>query len=367
MVATILCNPVTVFDMGYFQYKHILQRGLLICLLISSPLSYGKDQFHLAWYDYIGWQPWGYAVESGILRKWADKYDIAIEASRVAKYDVAVERFLTGEYDAATATNIDILVQSQALNADVTALIIGDYSNGNDGIIARGMTSFDELSKQKVLIADLPVSHFLLHRALSKHEIDYTAVVKSTVDEQQLEAQFANQEVISLTTWNPILQRMVELHADVNLLFSSKQIPGEILDMTFVHSKVDRRFKKALCGAWYEVMDILRKSKHPQHADLITYMAKISNSTSAGVYRQLENTAFYTKARRASSFARSPALKSTMEYVRYFAYHSGLFKGNLKPERMGIQYPDGSVNGNKQNIVLRFTDRYMLMAANNRL
>ena len=29
--------------------------------------------FRVAWSHYTGWEPWGYADSSGILKKWADK------------------------------------------------------------------------------------------------------------------------------------------------------------------------------------------------------------------------------------------------------------------------------------------------------
>jgi hypothetical protein len=43
-------------------------------------------QFKVAWSIYVGWMPWPYADESGILRKWADKYGISIQLVQINDY-----------------------------------------------------------------------------------------------------------------------------------------------------------------------------------------------------------------------------------------------------------------------------------------
>ena len=40
----------------------------------------------MAWSIYVGWMPWDYAQQSGILKKWADKYGIKIELTQINDY-----------------------------------------------------------------------------------------------------------------------------------------------------------------------------------------------------------------------------------------------------------------------------------------
>jgi len=40
-----------------------------------------KTEFKVAWSIYVGWMPWGYAADTGIVKKWADKYGISIEVA----------------------------------------------------------------------------------------------------------------------------------------------------------------------------------------------------------------------------------------------------------------------------------------------
>ena len=41
-----------------------------------------KTDFKVAWSIYVGWMPWGYAADNGIVKKWADKYGITIEVTQ---------------------------------------------------------------------------------------------------------------------------------------------------------------------------------------------------------------------------------------------------------------------------------------------
>ena len=57
---------------------NITQRsvGALIAaalLCIFSLAASAKDDYRIAWSIYVGWMPWGYAQESGIVDKWAEK------------------------------------------------------------------------------------------------------------------------------------------------------------------------------------------------------------------------------------------------------------------------------------------------------
>lgn len=45
-----------------------------------------KDSFRIAWPIYVGWMPWAYADEKGIVKKWADRYGIEIEVVQINDY-----------------------------------------------------------------------------------------------------------------------------------------------------------------------------------------------------------------------------------------------------------------------------------------
>ena len=81
--------------------------------------------------------PWPYAAEAGIVKKWADKYGITINVTQINDYVESINQYTAGKFDGVTVTNMDALTIPAAGGVDTTALIIGDFSNGNDGIVLK--------------------------------------------------------------------------------------------------------------------------------------------------------------------------------------------------------------------------------------
>src|SRR3954464_5246714 len=127
-----------------------------------------KTTFNIAWSIYVGWMPWDYADRSGILKKWADKYGIQIKLTQVNDYVESINQYTAGGFDACVMTNMDMLTIPSAGGVDSTALIVGDYSNGNDGVVLKGKgKKLADIKGQSVNLVDLSVSHYRLARGLS--------------------------------------------------------------------------------------------------------------------------------------------------------------------------------------------------------
>lgn len=139
---------------------------LLALTLLTSANALAKDKFSICWSIYVGWMPWDYGDSSGIVNKWADKYDIEIDVVQINDYIESINQYTAGQFDACTMTNMDALTIPSASFVDTTALIVGDFSNGNDGIVLKNKTSFKDIKGQQVNLVELSVSHYLLARGL---------------------------------------------------------------------------------------------------------------------------------------------------------------------------------------------------------
>ena len=82
--------------------------------------------------------PWEYGAAQGIVDKWAKKYDISIDVVQLNDYVESINQYSAGQFDGCTMTNMDALTIPAAGGVDSTALIIGDFSNGNDGVVVKG-------------------------------------------------------------------------------------------------------------------------------------------------------------------------------------------------------------------------------------
>jgi len=139
------------------------------------------------------------------------------------------------------------------------------------------------------------------------------------------------------------------------------------MDLLVVKTKAPDALKKALTGAWYEVMKVM-SDKGKGANDAIEYMAKFSSATVPEFKAQLATTSMFYGAAEAAAFASGPEAKKTMDQIRTFTFAKGLFgKGAKSKDFVGISFPDGTVLGDKNNVKLRFDATYMKMAAEGKL
>ena len=87
----------------------LILTGALAAGLSSSALAAPKKTFKLAWSIYVGWMPWGWAADNGIVKKWADKYGITIDVTQFNDYAESINQYTAGAFDALTVTNMDAL------------------------------------------------------------------------------------------------------------------------------------------------------------------------------------------------------------------------------------------------------------------
>ena len=87
--------------------------SLLLAAVLSAllPRRRGaeKTSFNVAWSIYVGWMPWDYADQSGILKKWAAKYGVKIKLTQVNDYVESINQYTAGTFDACVMTNMDML------------------------------------------------------------------------------------------------------------------------------------------------------------------------------------------------------------------------------------------------------------------
>lgn len=314
--------------------------------------------YKVAWSHYVGWEPWGYAAEHGIVDKWAEKYGIDVEVQLINDYIESINLYTAGEFDACTMTNMDALTIPAVGGVDSTAVVIGDFSNGNDGIVLRNGTTVADLRGRQVLLVELSVSHYLLARALELNGMSERDVTVVNTSDADIASVFIADPNGAVVTWNPPLQQ-VKAAPGAHLAFDSSQTPGEIIDMLVVRTSAPDALKQALAGAWYETMAIMRGSG-PATDAAMAYMAAATGASIDEFHAQLATTQMFYTAAEAAEFARSEQLRETMQSVRQFSFAKGLFgEGAQSPDFVGIAFPSGAPLGDANNVKLRFTDRYM--------
>lgn len=350
-------------------------RGLLALLILSISAFGQKPSFTVGWSIYAGWTPYYYMNKAGILRKWADKYGIAIKVQRF-DYAPSLDAFVARNIDACAMTNMEALDMPAASGVPTTVVLIGDYSNGNDAVLVRGGLQLKDLPGKKMLLVEKTVSEYLFDRAMTlnglRDQIKRVRLI-NTSDSDIATAFLGDTGANAVVTWKPMVSQIVK-QKGIASLFNSSQIPGEILDLTVVRTDVlnradgaGQKFAKALAGAWFEMLGMM-SAGGPAGDKVLAAIAEGSQDTLESYKEQLGTTKMFYTAKSAADFGASPDLKQKMALVRQFCFDHGLLGANTKSvDEVAIRYPDGSVQGKADRVRLVFDLGYMQMAAGGKL
>lgn len=348
--------------------------SLLLALAIASSsnapaAAAAKKEFNIAWTIYVGWMPWPYAAQAGIVKKWADKYGITINVTQINDYVESINQYTAGKFDGVTVTNMDALTIPAAGGVDTTALILGDFSNGNDGVVLKKGKTLADIKGRKVNLVELSVSHYLLARGLATVKLKEKDIKIVNTSDADIVAAFKAPDTTALVAWNPQLLE-IKSNPDATLVFDSSKIPGEIQDLMVVNTetlKDNPSLGKALVGIWYDTIALMQdtgdKGKAAREA-----MAKLSGTDLAGFEAQLKTTRMFYTPKEAAAFLSSPDHSKTMDLVRTFSFEHALLGEKVKSkDAIGIAMPSGDVLGSKQNVKLRFDTTFLKLAADGKL
>ncbi|MDP9781498.1 putative urea ABC transporter substrate-binding protein [Pseudomonas fluorescens] len=352
-----------------------LRLSALLLAVLSALMSFSsaaaqKDHFSVCWTIYAGWMPWEYAGSQGIVDKWAKKYGIKIDVVQLNDYVESINQYTAGQFDGCTMTNMDALTIPAAGGVDSTALIVSDFSNGNDGIVLKGAgKKVADLKGMDVNLVELSVSHYLLARALDSVGLTEKDLKVVNTSDADISAAFNTDQVKAVTTWNPMLSD-IKAQPDVSEVFNSSQIPGEIMDMMVVNTQTlqdNPALGKALTGAWFEVVALMN-AKNAASKAALEHMAKASGTDLTGFQSQLDTTKLFATPKEALSFATSEQLPATMGKVAAFSFLHGLLgEGAKNTDAVGMAFANGVTRGDKANLKLRFDPTYVQLAADAKL
>jgi len=327
-----------------------------------------KKDFNIAWTIYVGWMPWPYAAESGIVKKWADKYGITINVVQINDYVESVNQYTAGKFDGVTVTNMDALTIPAAGGVDTSAIVMGDFSNGNDGIVLKKGKKLTDIKGQKINMVELSVSHYLLARGLSSVKLRERDIKVVNTSDADILAAFKSADSTAVVTWNPMLQEAAA-EPGATLVYDSSKIPGEIQDLLVVNTAVlkdNPDFAKALVGIWYDTIALMQdegaKGKAAREA-----MAKLSGTDLPGFDSQLKTTRMFYTPKEALGFMTGPDMAKVMDLVRTFCFEHNLLGEKVKSkDAIGIAMPSATL-GSRQNVKLRFDPAFMKLAADGKL
>jgi NitT/TauT family transport system substrate-binding protein len=196
----------------------------------SARAATAPAPLHLGYSDWPGWVAWQVAIDKGWLKEAG--LDVKFEWF---DYSASMEAFAAGKLDGDFVTNGDALVMGAGGARNVTVLVT-DFSNGNDMIVARpGIHSLQELKGKKIGIEVGLVEHLLLLDGLKKASMtqaDVTLVNSKTNETPQV---LASGQVDAIGAWQPNSGLAIRALPGAHPIYTSAQSPGLIYDVLAVN------------------------------------------------------------------------------------------------------------------------------------
>jgi NitT/TauT family transport system substrate-binding protein len=248
--------------------------GLGAAALFSTlTASAAKAPLRIAYSDWPGWVAW----EIGIKKGWFAEEGVDVQFLWF-DYAASMDAYVTGQADAVTMTNGDALMTG-ATGKPSVSILVDDYSNGNDMIVAKpGINSLKDLKGKKVGLEFGLVEHLLLLKGLEMNGMsdkDVTIVNTPTNETPQV---LASGAVDAIGAWQPNSGEALKNVPGSKPIFTSADAKGIIYDVLAVspESLEARRgdWLKVL-RVWYRIADYLHDPKNTDEA-LAILAARVS-------------------------------------------------------------------------------------------
>ena len=281
--------------------------AVLACMLAQLVgVAQAAAPLRLGYSDWPGWVAWQIAIDKG----WLTQAGLDVKFEWF-DYSASMEAFAAGKIDGDCVTNGDALVMG-AGGARNVMIMLTDYSNGNDMIVARpGIASLKDLKGKKIGIEIGLVEHLLLLDGLKKQGMtqdDVTLVNSKTNETPQV---LASGQVDAIGAWQPNSGLAMKALPGAHPVYTSAQSPGLIYDVLTVNPAsiaAHRADYIKLIKVWDHVVSYISDPKTQD--DAVQIMSARVGLTAAKYQQLLAGTHLISIAEAKKIFVKADGLDS---------------------------------------------------------
>ena len=260
----------------------------------------------VAYSDWPGWT----AFEVGIQKGWFKEAGVDVEFSWF-DYLPSMEAFSAGKVDAVMMTNGDALVTG-ANGGKSKMILITDYSNGNDKVIAKpGIKSLKDLKGKKIGLELTLVEHLLLLQGLQKAGLKQSDIQLVNFRTNETPQALSSGQVDAVAAWYPVSTQALSSVTGAKAIWTSSDAPGLIYDSVAVspQSLAQRKADWAkFVKVWYRIVEFVKDPKTQPEA--VAIMAAKVGVKPEEYAAAMPGTYFLTQAEAKQRFAKGTGLDS---------------------------------------------------------
>jgi NitT/TauT family transport system substrate-binding protein len=213
-----------------FSVRNVLAATAFTASLLFTSLSHAATPLKVGYSDWPGWVAWQVAIDKGWFKEAGA--DVQFEWF---DYVASMDAFAAGKIDGVLVTNGDALITGSG-GAKNTMILITDYSNGNDMIIAKpGIKSLKDLKGKKIGLETGFVEHLLLLNGLEKTGMKESDVIIVNTKTNETPQALASGDLSAIAAWQPNSGEAMSRVPGSKPIYTSADEPGLIYDVLTVN------------------------------------------------------------------------------------------------------------------------------------
>lgn len=295
--------------------------SLIAILCLSCTTASNEPVLRVGANVWLGYGPWYIAKQN--------KYWNSDEI-RIVEYPSASEvlrAFRNNALDAASLT-LDEVLHLRELNIPVSVVLVHDVSAGGDVIIAKqGIEQISDLENKVIGVESGALGAYIISRALELTGMSESQFVIKNIEVDMHRQAFQSKEVDAVVTFEPV--RTWLLSNGGHEIFSSKQIPEEIVDVFAVRQEFLEKHPdlvKKLINSWFKAVELL-ESNPRESTEIIAQNFKLS---AAEVQQGIAGLNLPDRSQNKKMLGgESPILEDTLQKVKKLMIGKELLKGEI--------------------------------------
>ncbi len=202
---------------------------------------------------WIGYEPLFLARQQGYINTESISLVEYLSASEV------IRAFRNQSLEAAALTLDEALLLVER-KIPIQIVLVTDISAGADVIISKPeINSFNDLVGKRIGVESGALGAYMISRALEIYKLRPDQIEIINLEASEHETAFKNNKVDALVTFEPTRTKLLAVGA--RELFTSREIPHEIVDVIVIHSDYLEKHHgqvKELISGWFEALKYLR-------------------------------------------------------------------------------------------------------------
>ena len=172
--------------------------ALAFCGVLFAQTATYAEPLKIAYSDWPGWVAWEIAIK----KEWFKEEGVEVEFEWY-DYVASMDAYAAGQLDGVGMTNGDALVTG-ATGKPSVGILITDYSNGNDMIVAKpGIESLKDLYGKKIGLEEGFVTHLLFLKGIEMNNLDASQITIVNTPTNETPQVLASGAVDAIASWQP--------------------------------------------------------------------------------------------------------------------------------------------------------------------